>query len=1069
MVTFIYGRAGAKKSAYLFEQMKKPTSAQKRLYLVPAREEVNAQHSIANANISELVEVMTFSKLCNFVFLERGGLCENYITPGMKKDIMYGVVRSNIDRLKKYNTVSKTDTSAIEKLVAGRKELRSNLITPDQLKNASDRLEGEENIVLKNKFEDLATIYSLFDAEVEKKWKDPDGMMEAAANKAQGLFQDCDVYIDSFSEYSNAEYLMLDRIFESANNICVVFSFIPEFDAYSNTFISATDTERKLTDLVKKYGKTITPVINRNSTNYDNEEMKYLAENVFKTNPAKSIDVDENDRHVSVISCTNIYSEAEAVCVDICRRVMNGEKYGEIAVLMRDTKAYEGVIDAAMKKYEIPFYLSNRPNISGMHLVRFIEEVYQVLIYGSDSSDLLNIAKSGYLDLTMEEEAALTCYVEKWNPRNLHAYENKWTKNVFGYGAANKDSEKTLENANSAREKVYDVLSRFHKSIKESKTPKDHARALYDFLLYINIPEKLVKEADFIKQKGDISESLRIDALWKAICSTLDTTAMTELCLPNCDSEDYLQLFRLAVSEVSLGSIPTSLDEVLIGDAEKVRPYRAKTVYVIGANEGVFPASVPDDGIFTEAEKVILSSYDCTFHNTMDIRMSNEMYCFYTALCRPTSNLIVTYAAFTFDGHSSDKCLSLKEVEKLFKNFKESSFREIEQKDLIWRKKPAYEKSSRGNGRIYEIIRELLKEDDEYRDSFDYSGISISSDDCTIDQKLALECFNDKFEISHSKLETFMDCHFKFMCRYVLGISEEPGKADFDARKVGELIHSILENVAKYAAKGMDDSKLSEKISAAAEQYMLALTGKDRDSQSPDVRHAVDYISRQSLKFAQAIREEFAASGYQPSDYELRIGNSGKIKPMKLEKEGTSISLYGVVDRVDTFDDKDGNMYVRVIDYKKTMKDFDPEKAKLGINDQMLLYLFSIWENGSDYYGGKKIIPGGVCYVETSTKMSSKDDKNTPVVKGMTLDDEKSQNATNTAFAPKNFKKTIKEMDELKSAIVESIFKNVDEMKSGAAQANPKKDGREDRDQENCKNCNYRSICRKRIKSAEED
>jgi len=903
MVTFVYGRAGSKKSAYLFEQMKKPTAAENRIYLVPAREEVNAQHSIANENISNLVDVMTFSKLCGYVFLKRGGLCENYITPGMKKDIMYGVVRTNIKSFKKYGTISKTDTSAIEKLVSGRKELRSNLVTPEQLRAASEKLEGEENIILKNKFSDLAEIYTLFDREVEKKWTDPDGMMEAAAKKAHGLFDKCDIYIDSFSEFSNAEYLMLNEIFGSANNIYIVFSFIPETDAYSNTFLSATDTERKLTDLAKKYDREIKTVFNKNATNYTNMQMKYLAENAYKNKMPEKIAVDKDDRHIFVTSCTNAYAEAEAVCCDICRRVMEGEKYGEIAVLMRDTKNYEGIIDSAMRRYDIPYYLSNRPGIAGMHLIRFIEEVYKTIIYGSEFSDLLNIAKSGYLDITVEEETALTCYVEKWQPRNLGAYRNKWTKSILGYnGLPTEESEKTLEDANSAREKIYDVLSRFYTSTSKAKTPREHATALYDFLIYINAPEKLVQEADFIKQKGDISEASRIDALWKAICDTLDTTVMTEQCLDQCDTEDYLQLFRLAVSEVSLGTIPTSLDEVLIGSADKVRPHMAKTVYIIGANEGLFPASVPDSGIFTESEKMILSSYDCNFHDTLDMKVSDELYCFYTALCRPTTNLMITYSGYGPGGEKSDKCNALKELENLFENFRESRYEQSGPEDLVWRKRPAFEKSARGKGRINEIIRELLKDDEQYKDSFDYSGMDISSDDTTIEQKLALECFNEKFEISHSKLESFMNCHFQFMCKYVLGLAEEPGKADFDNRNIGSLIHKILENVARFASSGMDDESLKVKISESAEEYMLDLTGKEKENQPPEIRHTVEFIVRQSLKFAQAIREEFADSGYQPSDFELKINSHSRIKPLTIEKDGTKVSMNGIVDRVDKYE-----------------------------------------------------------------------------------------------------------------------------------------------------------------------
>ena len=42
-------------------------------------------------------------------------------------------------------------------------------------------------------------------------------------------------------------------------------------------------------------------------------------------------------------------------------------------------------------------------------------------------------------------------------------------------------------------------------------------------------------------------------------------------------------------------------------------------------------------------------------------------------------------------------------------------------------------------------------------------------------------------------------------------------------------------------------------------------------------------------------------------------------------------------------------------------------------------------------------------------------------------------------------------------------------MKSGAAQASPKKDGAEDKKENNCGYCNYRSICRKKTKSDNEE
>ena len=53
--------------------------------------------------------------------------------------------------------------------------------------------------------------------------------------------------------------------------------------------------------------------------------------------------------------------------------------------------------------------------------------------------------------------------------------------------------------------------------------------------------------------------------------------------------------------------------------------------------------------------------------------------------------------------------------------------------------------------------------------------------------------------------------------------------------------------------------------------------------------------------------------------------------------------------------------------------------------------------------------------------------------------------------------------------ILDSIFNNVNEMKSGAAQASPKDEGVEDRNGNKCGYCNYRSICRKKTFGKNED
>ena len=70
------------------------------------------------------------------------------------------------------------------------------------------------------------------------------------------------------------------------------------------------------------------------------------------------------DSPVKLLRCRNIYEESEAAALNILDLVQNGMQYGEIAVVVRDTETYRGVLDAAMERHGIPFFLSERTDFS---------------------------------------------------------------------------------------------------------------------------------------------------------------------------------------------------------------------------------------------------------------------------------------------------------------------------------------------------------------------------------------------------------------------------------------------------------------------------------------------------------------------------------------------------------------------------------------------------------------------------------------------------------------------------------------------------------------------------------
>ena len=65
----------------------------------------------------------------------------------------------------------------------------------------------------------------------------------------------------------------------------------------------------------------------------------------------------------------------------------------------------------------------------------------------------------------------------------------------------------------------------------------------------------------------------------------------------------------------------------------------------------------------------------------------------------------------------------------------------------------------------------------------------------------------------------------------------------------------------------------------------------------------------------------------------------------------------------------DGKLYLRVVDYKTGKKSFDLAELRYGLGLQMLLYLFTLKEEGQMLFGGHEIVPAGVLYTPAREPM----------------------------------------------------------------------------------------------------
>ncbi|MBQ1244966.1 MAG: PD-(D/E)XK nuclease family protein [Clostridia bacterium] len=257
------------------------------------------------------------------------------------------------------------------------------------------------------------------------------------------------------------------------------------------------------------------------------------------------------------------------------------------------------------------------------------------------------------------------------------------------------------------------------------------------------------------------------------------------------------------------------------------------------------------------------------------------------------------------------------------------------------------------------------------------------------------------------------------------------------------------------------------------------------------MKHLFKRLYRAVLTLVENIKKEFSNSEFKPRFFELEIGERDISTPSPItfeSKNGTKITLYGKIDRVDTYE-RDGNVYVRVVDYKTGSKDFSLDTLDYGINMQMLIYLFSIWKTENELFKkrlGRKdegeIIPAGVLYMTASVDDARSDSLDEAEIEkatdkkfsrsGLFLNDESILRAMDREFkyipikltkagelSPKKALASASDFGEILKKIEDVLSTLCDEMKAGRIDAVPVNTPKITSP---CTYCNLRPICRQK-------
>ena len=971
--------------------------------------------------------------------------------------------------------------------------------------DASERLAARSE-KLAAKLSDLALIYAEYTALLREVSDDAADDLERAAEllRENRFFSGSEVFLDSFNGFTEQEFALIYEIMRQAENVTLSLTLgvrggAADADA---PFENIAETFMKLKRLAKSAGQEF--VVEALSENFraSSPELAFIEKNLWSLDVQRDgafSDAPQKSR-LRVVECPDLFSECSAVAADILKKVRAGARWRDFAIITRGTDRYDGIVDVILEKYGVPFFFSKRSDIAAKPLIRLILSAFSIRSGGFRPNDMINYLKTGLAGIDPDESADLEAYVERWSVRGESRWTNAWTMDPRGYGFSDMpdQTKALLEEINELREIITSPLSKFFSSLDKCLRVSEYAAALYDFLLGLEIPDKLEERAAELKAEETSSaaaESDETERIFDVVIDSLDELVSVIGDLET-DADTFIKLLSICLGAADIGRIPAAVDEVVVGDASLLRASR-RNVYLIGTNEGVFPAAPDDGGLLGDSDRELLKSTGTELADS-EYRAADERFHFYRALSSASKSVMVLFADAELSGKPLRPSQGVKRLFALFPKLKAERYADAPLSErLEGRNCLLGFAAEAGKTPLGDALRNILKSSPETSEKLSALDIPLSESGITLEKETAESVFDGDLSLTQSRLDSFVLCHFSFFCKYILKL-EDSRPAEFDAANIGSFVHEILEKFVSGATErgslaSMTDKEIAEMVDEIVESCMAEISRSLPDIKGSRLGHLFTKLRRSSKLLCRNIADEFADCGFSPAFFELPIGFSGgkasSVAPLEVDLgDGSTAFICGIADRVDLLT-RDDKLYVRVVDYKTGTKEFSMDDIAMGLNLQMLLYLFSIWKNGGERGGalakqsrGKEILPAGVLYFSANVPTVTLDRETPPAEveamirdklsrRGLLLDDMNVLTAMEHELAGKflpiklkkdgSFGKTdalrsLEDFGSLLSEVESTVRQIAIEIKRGNAGVRPLKNKKHDA----CRYCRMKPVCR---------
>lgn len=971
----IYGKQGTGKTTYCFSEIANLINEEKKIFIItPEQFSFTAERKLMETLGKDAVinaEVITLSRMAYRVINEVGGN-KNNLTKCGKAMLVYSILneyQNNLKFLGKSDENLELSTTAIT-------EFKKHNVSIDNLK---EEIEKTDDIYLKTKLSDMTLIYEKFENKIKSNYIDETDLLTLLANNLDKteLVKDAIIYIDEFAGFTKQEYEVIKKMTMLAKqvNITICIDDLnlntnPDVDIYYSNKI----TLNKILNLVEENQiKLDKSIFLEEQYRFKNDELKHLSNNIYNI---KSTKYEKNVENIHLFLAKNEYSEIENIAKIINKLVRENKiRYRDISIITKNIETYSSLTKAIFNKYEIPVFIDEKRDLNQNIIVQYILSILDVLNKNYSNESMFSYIKLGFCDIEKDEIFKLENYCTKWNIK-----QGRWKKD-FIYELDDDKKKPEIERLNELRKLIISPLLRLQEKIRKDKTAISITKSLYEFIKEQNIEEKISQKIFELEKNNLVDLANEYKTSYNIIINIFDE-------IVNIFKDDkmtidkYSKILKIGLKNSELGKIPGTADQVILGDVDRSRSHKVKVIFIIGLNDGVFPSVNKDEGFLNDLDREKLKKDGIELAKGTIDKLYEDNFNIYKSFTTAEEQLYLSYCSSDSDGKSLRPSMLVNKMKKIYPKLIEKSDVINKEYEVI-NKKVTYEelieniskiKAGEDVSDIWYQIYEYYKTQDEWKEilNFDLEGLKYTNLPNEIKKENINKLYGNTLNTSISRLEKYRNCPFSYYLQYGLKLKEKE-QLKIQSINTGTFMHETIDEFFEYVWQEnlnlaeLEDEQILKIVSKIIDEN-LELSKNRIFTVTAKYKVLVKRLKRIIAKALKYIIQTIIFSDFSVEGTEVEFGKNGKYKPIQINLEnGKNVEITGKIDRIDTCQE-DNKKYLRIIDYKSSVKNIDLNEVYAGMQIQLLTYTDAICKQ-------EDIIPAGVFYFSLLEQMINSDKK----------------------------------------------------------------------------------------------